>query len=555
MSIQLRTTLFGQITRLISRGKLFRYPEDLNSSPWRHSIQHDTTAATNSTEIEHNAHGDTLKQVENGSDINLVDWYSPEDPEVCFGEHRDEKYLLTQCQNPRNWSNGWKRFIVLELCILNFAVYMASSIYVPAEKDIMSEFGVSETVATLGLSLFTLGYGIGPMLWSPMSEIPQLGRSRIYVYTLLAFILFQLPVGFANNMAVFLIFRFVTGFCGSPCLSTGGGTIADIYDPVTAASAVCIWASFGIGGPVFGPIIGGYLAPAKGWRWTVWVFTWLCSLVFIIFFFFLPETSAANILYERAKRIRKATGDNRFKSKSEIDAANHTKKDHLMTLGRAFTLTFTEPIVFLMHLYTALVYGLLFIWFESFPFAFGGVYGFSSGQQGLAFLGIFVGALISVFCFILWVNYGVIPMVAKPNFKPELVLPPTFVGSIALPICLFWYGWSAREGVHWIVPIIGTSLFSVGVVTMFNSILNYLGIVYTDYAASIFAGNALFRASFGAVFPLFVSCLQDLRRQHKLIETASRHVHYSANLELVPGTLCLVVLQYALCRSHSYSTV
>lgn len=432
---------------------------------------------------------------------------------------------------------------------------MASSIYVPGEKDIMLEFGISQTVATLGLSLFTLGYGVGPMLWSPMSDMPRLGRSRIYFYTLLAFILFQLPVGFANNIAVFLIFRFITGFCGSPCLSTGGGTIADIYDPATAASAVCLWASFGIGGPVFGPIIGGYLAPVKGWRWTIWVITWLCSLVLVLFFFFLPETSAANILYERAKRIRRVTGDNRFKSKSEIDVATHTTKGQLIFLGRAFTLTFTEPIVFLMHLYTALVYGLLFIWFESFPFAFGGVYHFDSGQQGLAFLGILVGAFISVLCFLFWVKYGVVPMVAKPNFKPELVLLPTFVGSFALPICLFWYGWSAHQGVHWIVPIVGSSFFSVSVVTMFNSMLNYLGIIYTEYAASLYAGNALFRASFGAIFPLFVSNSQNRYHRNGLTDFVPRRARSFANLVLGLVTRFSAAFQSVFCRSHLYFIV
>lgn len=222
-------------------------------------------------------------------------------------------------------------------------------------------------------------------------------------------------------------------------------------------------------------------------------------------FFLLPETSAANILYKRAKRLRKMTGDDRLRSRSEIEAAHHTMKDHLLVLGRAFTMTFSEPIVFFMDLYSALLYGVLFLWFESFPLVFGEIYGFSAGAQGLAFLGIFIGALVTVPFFLLWVRYGIIPRFMKPSFKPEMVLPPTFVGAVSLPVCLFWYGWTAREDVHWILPIIGSGLFTVGVVTLFNTVFNYLGISYPAYAASIFAGNALFRASFGASFPLFVS--------------------------------------------------
>jgi MFS transporter, DHA1 family, multidrug resistance protein len=387
---------------------------------------------------------------------------------------------------------------------LNFAVYIASSIYAPGETGLIEEFRVSETVATLGLSLFTLGYGLGPMLWSPMSEMPTLGRSGIYFWTLLAFILLQLPVGLATNTPMFLVFRLLTGFCGSPCLSTGGGTLSAIYDGARVAYSLCIWGTSGIGGPVFGPIIGGYLAPALGWRWTIWIFTCLCSLV-LVMFFLLPETSAANILYKRAKRLRMATGNTRLRSQSEIDTVHHTAKDRPKALAKEFTLTFTEPIVFLMHLYTALVHGVLFIWFESFPIVFSGIYGFSLGQKGLAFLGIFVGTLITVPLFLVWIRYGIVTRFTKSNFEPEMVLPPTFFGAVALPSCLFWYGWPARSNVHWIMPIIGSGLFPIGVVTLFNSVLNYLVISYPAYAASIFAGNALFRAKFGAVFPLLVS--------------------------------------------------
>jgi DHA1 family multidrug resistance protein-like MFS transporter len=349
------------------------------------------------------------------------------------------------------------------------------------------------------------GYGLGPMLWSPMSEIPKVGRGGIYFWTLLTFVLLQLPTGFAVNIPMLLIFRILTGFFGSPSLATGGATIGDMYDAASVAYGICIWGFFGVGGPVFGPLVGGFVAPVKGWRWTIWVITWLNAFMLGIIFFLMPETSAANILYRRARRLRKATGEERLKSQSEIDMAHHTWRNHLIVLSRAFTLTFSEPIVFFMDLYTALLYGVLFLWFESFPLVFGDIYHFSTSQQGLAFLGIFVGGVITVPFFLVWVRYGIIPHFNKPTFKPEMVLPPTFFGSASLPICLFWYGWSARESVHWIVPIIGSGVFTVGIVSLFNAVLNYLGISYPKYAASIFAGNALFRASFGAIFPLFVS--------------------------------------------------
>jgi DHA1 family multidrug resistance protein-like MFS transporter len=256
---------------------------------------------------------------------------------------------------------------------------------------------------------------------------------------------------------------------------------------------------------VFGPLVGGFAAQAEGWRWTIWELAWLCSFVLIVLLFLMPETSSSNILYRRAQRMRRATSDTTLRSQSEIDAAEVTVKGSLVVLARAFTLTFSDLVIFLVDLYSALLYGVLYIWFESFPLVFGDIYGFNLGQQGLAFLGIFVGGLVTLPCYLIWIRRYVVPQFARPVIKPEMILPPTFFGAFALPICLFWYGWTSRADIHWIVPLVGSGFFTVSIITLFMPILSYLGMTYPRYAASVLAGNALFRASCGVVFPLFVS--------------------------------------------------
>ncbi|KAK7937278.1 uncharacterized protein PG986_014146 [Apiospora aurea] len=429
MAFHFQSTIFGQLVRLVSRGRLFQYPDENNPSLWKGAAQKDDAApvhAKTEGRLESTSHA-----VDGHGSILIVGWYGPDDPE-----------------NPQNWPVALKHLIAFQLCLLNFAVYIASSIYVPGEASLMPEFGVSD----IDMALVRCS-GL------PLSEMPKIGRSGIFFWTLFTFILLQLPVGFAPNVAVFLVFRWVTGFCGSPCLSTGGGTITDIYDPTAVPLLLCIWASAGICGPVFGPIIGGYLAPAMGWRWTIWVFTWMCVAVLLTMFFLFPETSSANILYQRAKRLRKTTGNDRLKSQSEVDAAHHTPKDTLVMLGHAFTLTFGEPVILLVDLYAGLLYGVLFLWFESFPLVYGDIYHFTSGQQGLVFLGIFVFAAVTVSIFLLWTRFKIVPKMRDDSFVPESLLPPTFVSCFALPVCLFWFGWTARPDVHWIVSVLGSGLF------------------------------------------------------------------------------------------------
>ena len=129
-----------------------------------------------------------------------------------------------------------------------------------------------------------------------MSEIPQIGRNPIYIGTLIAFVLLNLPVALAKNFSMLMAFRFFTGFVGSPVLATGGASIGDIYAPRKRAYGVAIWGVAAVCGPVMGPLIGGFAAQHEGWRWTIWELMWLSGFSLILFIFFLPETSASNIL-------------------------------------------------------------------------------------------------------------------------------------------------------------------------------------------------------------------------------------------------------------------
>lgn len=81
------------------------------------------------------------------------------------------------------------------------------------------------------------------------------------------------------------------------------------------------------------------------------------------------------------------------------------------------------------------------------------------------------------------------------------------VGSFTIPICLFWFGWSARSDIHWIMPIIGSSFFGIGSFALFNAVLPYLSDAYPDNVASVLAGNDLMRSAFGAGFPLFATAM------------------------------------------------
>ena len=118
------------------------------------------------------------------------------------------------------------------------------------------------------------------------------------------------------------------------------------------------------------------------------------------------------------------------------------------------------------------MFGVLFAFFESYPYVFSSVYGFSPGQVGLAFLGIFIGTLLAV------VTFGIIDKTVYQKKKalcapakppPEERLYTSMLGAFGIPVALFWFGWTARANVHFIVPIAAGIPFGWGVVTLFVS--------------------------------------------------------------------------------------
>lgn len=189
----------------------------------------------------------------------------------------------------------------------------------------------------------------------------------------------------------------------------------------------------------------------------------------------------------------------------------------VVTILRPLRMILTESIVAFFSIYTAFNFSVLFAFFAAFPVVFSSpypeiqVYHFNTGESGLVFLAIGLGVVISTLTFILIDLYTYRQKTLKKRasgdftqLPPEARLQPAMLGSVLLPISLFWFGWTARSDVHWIVPVIATVPFGIGNSLVFCSCMLYLIDTYGPLAgASAAAGNGLLRYTAGAVFPLF----------------------------------------------------
>lgn len=240
---------------------------------------------------------------------------------------------------------------------------------------------------------------------------------------------------------------------------------------------------------------------AVGWRWIQGIMAIVTGVLTIMAIVTLPETYSPVLLRWRAKKLCKVKGvayRSKFEEKGQINLRHLLK----ISLSRPWIFLYREPIVLFFSIYMAVIYGILYMLVGAFPILYHDQKGWSSGVDGLPFLGIEVGIIIGIlYCIFDKRRYTkVAAKYTDSPVPPEARLPPAIVGAFGLPIALFWFAWTNYPSIHFIVPIIAVIPFGFGIVLVFVALVNYMIDSYAIYAATVMAANSILRSLFGAAF-------------------------------------------------------
>ncbi|KAK0748508.1 major facilitator superfamily domain-containing protein [Apiosordaria backusii] len=405
--------------------------------------------------------------------------------------------------NPYNWSSGKKASILITCMMLIVNSTMGSALPANALPFITGEWNVTnQQQQVLPISVYLIGYVMGPILWAPLSE--QFGRKILTMVTFLGFTAFTLATALAPTWITFLIFRLLTGTFASAPIAIVPGIIADMSsDPRSRGRNMGLFFMTTVSGPLLAPIISGYCSETIGWRWAFWI-----GLIYagctLIPLFFLPETYGPILLKRRAQEIRRHDPKARVVALHELEKKSF-KELTTVVLYRPIKMLFTEPIVNTSCAYLALCYAIFYMCFEAFPLIFIGVYGLSPGECGLTYLAIGAGCLLALPIFFVYDSILRSAMAKnKPWTRQEEYrrLPLACIGGPMFVVSLFWLGWTAREGVPFFVPMLAGVPFGVGFMCIFQALLNYLTDAYSIYAASANAAASTSRSLLATVLPL-----------------------------------------------------
>ncbi|KAJ0165360.1 putative MFS-type transporter [Colletotrichum tanaceti] len=416
-------------------------------------------------------------------------------------------FLPNDAENPKNWSRAYKWYCTMVVALTCFVVAFCSSVITADIAGVADEFNVSEEAALVSISVFVIGFGVGPMAFAPLSEI--YGRQVIYASTLLLAVVFIIPCAVADNFATLIVCRAIDGVAFSAPMTLVGGTLADLWRNEERGVPMAAFSAAPFIGPAIGPLVGGFLADATNWRYLYWLQLALAFVVWVLISFTVPETYAPTILARRAKKMRKETGDASHVTEQDIDMRPIGERLGIFLI-RPFQLLFRELIVFLISIYMSVLYGLLYMFFVAFPIIYQKRKGYSASSTGLMFIPLAVGVLCSAACSP-WVNKHYLKLVAKHNGHPpaEARLIPMMLSCWFIPIGLFIFAWSSYPHLHWAGPALGGFPVGFGFIFLYNSANNYLVDSYQHQAASALAAKTCIRSFWGAAVVLFAEQMYD----------------------------------------------
>ncbi|TKA33354.1 hypothetical protein B0A50_00907 [Salinomyces thailandicus] len=398
--------------------------------------------------------------------------------------------------DPHNWPMSKRIPCTLLVAGIGCCVGMASAIDSSAVRPAAEEFGVSEVVESMATGLFLIGFGAGSLFAGPISE--TVGRNLVYIATLAIYMCFIVGCALAPNIGGQLALRFIAGCFASTPLTCAGGTISDLWNPLERVWSFPIFANAAFTGPLLGPVVGGWIVMYLDWRWTEWVTLIFSGFIFILVVLFQPETYPPILLKWKAQHLRDLTGDPRYRAEIEIRQESFLHRLQ-RALWRPFLLTSREPIIILIALYLTVIYIVLFTFLDGYPYIFTEVYGINDGLTGLCFLGIIIG---------LFGASALVPLIYKWA-KRDLQkireqggdrLPPEFRlwysmlgGSLAIPVSLFWMGWTANPDISIWSPLVASIFFGYGILCVFITSYQYIIDAYETFAASALASITFIR--------------------------------------------------------------
>ncbi|KKK11813.1 hypothetical protein ARAM_002658 [Aspergillus rambellii] len=386
---------------------------------------------------QHGAASDRLHQLRHrtkrGSHMLLVPQPSVNDP-----------------NDPLRWPALKKNLVFFNGCWYAFMGAITGPIMAAGMEQLSVTFGKSLQTLTYANGATLINQGVWNCVWMPFAV--KYGRRPIYIFSNLLMGIACIWLAIASNKTylVFIVGRAFLGAFQAPIESLVPSTVTDMFFLHNRGELVAIYGLAVLGGNELGPMFSGLIVQALGMDWAFWIVAIFIFTNLICMFFFMPETrytgprpqsflapsasEFSNCQKEQALIEETSTVPKRSSGKSSSSGAMETQIWNVI-LGATVAQLFAPP-----------------------------PYGFNSRNQGLFFLSPFVGSLFGV----VFSGPGgdwIATFFTKRNHgirEPEMRLPTCLLAAFFTFFGALWFALAYQHQMHWVMPIVGAGILSVG---------------------------------------------------------------------------------------------
>ncbi|KAJ1924849.1 Dityrosine transporter 1 [Tieghemiomyces parasiticus] len=387
----------------------------------------------------------------------------------------------------------------------------ASNIYLPAVNSMAADLNTTVGAVSVGVSLFTIGLALGAIVWGPLAD--QVGRRPAYAAGLLICVLSSIGGALTSSFPILLIMRLLQGMSSSAGFTVGAGSISDIFEVEERGTAMGIFFSGQMLGPVLGTILGAILSEHLGWRWTFWIIVILAGAGFIVMTFMIPETLRVAVARKRQMPLKGLPYNFHLQPPPRFTFQNM----NIIPVLPALRL----PYVFIPMLNTSLGLGSYYAVNVAISVLLARDYHYSVSTIGMCYIAIGAGSITGAlvggifaersFLHRLQCTYDARDLedieaaraagtekraprpLALEDYPFEARLKFQLICAVILPLSVAGYGWAMYYRVHIAVPLVCEFFVGFSVISHFGVLSTYLVDTFTLWSSSMMALANMFR--------------------------------------------------------------
>ena len=423
--------------------------------------------------------------------------------------------LRRKYPSPFAWPTGKKVFVLATSFIAAMISAYSAGAYALGGLPLKEEWQLNDIEFNVGITTFVSSFAFSPMILAPVSEV--YGRYWVFIGSGITFLAGTVGCAVTQSYAGMLVSRFITG-CGAAVFATiVGGVVADIFHKENRNTPMAMFSASIFAGTGLGPLVSGAVVDSLGWRWIFYVQVITVGTATLIIALLFKETRSNVVLQRLCNALNKVvdeySGSAQASESTTPDQPRVLFKSHiaerkldasviLTSLSFPMKLLISEPVVLSFSVWVSFAWAILYMQFSSIGIVFRDVHDFSNAQVGAVYVAVIVATILgSAFAIVqdpvlrrLW---------PQRMATPEGRLLSPAIQSILFPAGLFWFGWTSRSGLPWILPTLAIGSCTLGIFSIYLAVFNYLADTYGRYSSSAQAAQSMCRNLLAGIFPLF----------------------------------------------------